>query len=470
MKTTKFIRLIVYHAFIFGALSCTPDENPPNENLPANISFSQAQYILNPEDESVIISINLSAALANNGFVEVALLGELLYDQEYATIPQAVNSKIPLELTKDARTASFIVVRNALTINEEKTLTLSLARPSSGIVLGNMSTTSIKFIKNVIALNEVNFSAEEATISEDAADGLSIGISLSAPTNTSETLKISMSKPDNKEYGTHFYTSPAAVLNEISLVIPPMANSITFKIFPVDDQILLGDYKVSFTIAEMTDGLQLGAQNTFIATIKENDQPAGETHPISEVRAEFENHENEWFFPTDYFIEGVITSGYNVIDSKTAYIQDATGGILLRFFTPNTLKLGDKIRLNLINGTGRKINDQKSIDGLSPGNVVLLSENIIVEAETITVVQLHSGAYEGRRIKLENVQFMNADGVVTFAGSHRISQGNTTALVLTYPSASFSSTPLPVGNVSVSGIVGDFGRLMPQVYSHDIIK
>ncbi len=470
MKTTKFIRLIVYHAFFIGALSCTPDENNPEEIVPSKISFSQAQYIINPEDDSIVISLNLSSTLASNGFVEVALLGDLLYDQEYTTIPKALNKKIPLELTKGLQTVSFIVARNALAINEEKMLSLSLTRPSSGIVLGNIATASIKFISKVVSLNEVNFSAEEASISEDAAEGLTVGINLSGETSKWEILKISMSISDNRVYGTHFYTNPEPVLNEISLEIPAQANSTSFKIFPIDDQILMGDYIVTFTIEEMTDGMQPGVQNTFIATIKEDDQPTGETHSISEVRAQFENHENDWFFSTDYFIEGVITSAENVLDNKTAYIQDDTGGILIRFFTTNTLKLGDKIRLNLINGTGQYINDQKSIDGLNPGNKILLRENIVVEAETITVAQFHSGNYEGKRVKLENVEFINADGVVTFAGSHSISQNGTTALVMTYSSASFSSTPLPVGNISVIGIVGDWGRLMPQVYSHDIIK
>jgi len=470
MKTNRFIRLIVYHAFFVGALSCTPDEINPEEILPSKISFKQAQYIINSEDDSILISLDLSSSLAANGFVEVALLGDLLYDQEYTTIPRALNSKILLELTKGLQTTSFIVARNALAINEEKTLLLSLNRPSSGIVLGNLTTASIKFMHHVDTLNEVNFSAEEASISEDNAEGLTVGINLSAQTSKSESLKILMSISDNKVYGTHFYTTPHPVLNEISLEIPPQTNSTTFKIFPIDDQMLLVDYQVTFTIVETTDGIHAGAQNSFIATIKEDDQAVGETHSISKVRAQFENHENDWFIATDYFIEGVITSGTNVLDNKTAYIQDETGGILIRFFTPNTLKLGDKIRLNLINGTGRIINDQKSIDGLSPGNKILLRENIVVEAETITVAQFHSGNYEGKRVKLENVEFINADGVVTFAGSHIISQNGATAVVMTYPSASFSTTPLPVGNVSVSGIVGDWGRLMPQVYSHDILK
>lgn len=462
MKAIKLIRLIVYHTLLIGILSCNTDEDYNSEVPATKLSFSQDHYFLNPDADSVTIPIELSTKPARNGFVEIALTGDMAYDQDYSTNPQADDDKVQLELVAGVRSTSFTVNRKNFNLEEEKSLHISLARPSLGFALGPQVTASIKFEMNEVSLSEVNFSAEEEKISEDTSEGTTVKIILSTLTRKSENLKISVSKPSHIDYDTHFTILPMAILDEISLDIPPLSDSISFKVFPIDDQVLIGDYELLFELEGMTDGLKMGAMKKFIVIIEENDDYTGATHTISSLKEGFVNYPNEWFIPSDYFIEGIITSDVNVMDNKAAYIQDETGGILIRFNTPNTLKLGDKIRMNLINGTGKILNDQKSIDGISLGNTVLHDENLVVEAENITIEQLHSGNYEGKRIRLENVEFQNANGVLSFVGSHNIIQGSAVASVLTYPSAPFSDFIIPTGKVTVSGIVGDWGRLMPQ--------
>uniref|UniRef100_UPI0035697FE2 DUF5689 domain-containing protein n=1 Tax=Zeaxanthinibacter enoshimensis TaxID=392009 RepID=UPI0035697FE2 len=143
---------------------------------------------------------------------------------------------------------------------------------------------------------------------------------------------------------------------------------------------------------------------------------------------------------------------------------------MIRFFLARNFKIGDKIRLNLKSATGTYFNGQKSIDQVNPEGSVLISENMIVQAEEITLDQLLSGDYEGKRVLVRNVSFVNADGNITFLGSRTITDDVRVASVITYASAAFSNTVLPAEQVSISGIVGDWGRIMPQQYSQDIIK
>lgn len=64
--------------------------------------------------------------------------------------------------------------------------------------------------------------------------------------------------------------------------------------------------------------------------------------------------------------------------------------------------------------------------------------------------------------------FPRADGKVTFDGSRLISDGKRQGSVHTHPTAQFHNQILPNGTVNVTGIVGDWNRILPQAYHEDI--
>jgi hypothetical protein len=127
----------------------------------------------------------------------------------------------------------------------------------------------------------------------------------------------------------------------------PGADTVSFKIIPVDDNLVLGSYEVMFSLHSTTGQLKKGTNTEFVVRIEEDDNNQVEVHTIAELRNMFNEFEGEFWLGLDYFIEGVITSRSNVANNKTAYIQDNTGGIMLMFTVQNYLKLGDKVRINL---------------------------------------------------------------------------------------------------------------------------
>lgn len=468
MKTHNFIRLILYFTLGLTMTSCSVDDVTIEDTI-IKVSFANQTQIMTQEMESIAIPLKLNSKAVTNGYVSIELSGNAIYDTDYTTVPPSVDHKLTINFL--ANTAQFyLVINRSNPLTTEKTINLKLSHPSTGFSLGSAITSEVVLNAETSSINKLNFDTSAGFVCEDDSEGLIIGLNTTVMTSNGSSAKIKLSIPQGIIYGTHFYTIPSAVLDEISLEFDQNTHGASFKLIPVNDNVIIGDYTTTFEIIETSTNLVIGENKIFSATITENDQPSGTTNTIADLRSKFNEHQGDWYLSTDYYIEGVITSNGNTIDHKSVYIQDATSGILIRFNTPNIFDLGDKIRLNLVNGRGISINSQKSIDGVSINGFVKYAENITVQAETITISQLLSGNYEGKRVKVENVSFINADSTTSFLGTHTIKNDNDVATVVTYETAPFSNEILPQGSISISGIVGDYGRLMPQKFSHDIIR
>ncbi len=466
MKAHNFIRLVLYFTLGFTILNCSLEEVTNNETL-TNVSFVNSTHTMTQEMESITIPLKLDVKAVKDGYITIELTGNATYGSDFITEPQAQNNQIYLKLLTNTKDTSFVVSRvNALT--SEKVINLRLSSPTVGFSLGNRVISEVKLNPLPIIVNHLNFNGSTETISENISEGMVIGLSMTSSVSNGNMAKVKITAPQGITYGTHFYTVPAATLNEIQIEFGQNAQNPSFKVIPVNDNLILGDYNIVFELIEANGGLVIGEHKNFTLTVTEDDQVAGVINTIAELRSKFNEYQGEWYLPQDYIIEGVITSNGNTLDSKSVYIQDATAGILIRFTAPNIFNVGDKIRLNLKNGTGTLNYDQKCINGVNLYGYVKYAENIPVYAETITIDQLHSGNYDGKRVKIENVHFVDANGTTKFLGNHAIRHEDTGAIVAVYATAPFSDYVLPQGTISISGIVGDYGRILPQIYTHDI--
>ncbi|TVZ57645.1 hypothetical protein NA63_0131 [Flavobacteriaceae bacterium MAR_2010_105] len=469
MKPFILNRLLFY--FLIGTLifNCSLDEEP-NQGGSTNsavVSFTQQNFSVLADVETITIPLKLDPKAFNNGFVTIELSGEATYGTDYTTVPAASNGKIVIEQLANTQITNLTISKVNTNFNSEKTLNLKLKDPTTGFSIGTLNTAIVTFKMADQITNTLNFNGVASSISEGSNEGLTIELKATSSLTNGGSAHVKLQYPEGKVYGTNFYTVPAAIMNEIALNFNQNSQSTSFKIIPMDDNWALDDYNVVFEI--ITAGnMVIGENKVYTATILDNDHTTETINTIAQLRSKFNQHQGDWYMATDYFIEGVITSNGNTLDNKTVYIQDATGGILIRFMMPNIFSLGDKIRLNLVNGSGITINNQKGIDQVSISGYAKYAENVIVQAEVITIPQLLSGDFEGKRVKIENVHFVNADNVRTFLGSHTIKRDNDVAVVATHESATFSNTVLPQGTLSVTGIVGDWGHVMPQKYSHDI--
>ena len=472
MKTFNYIKLFLCLVSGITLISCSKDEDiyqdkPIEPIKPIKLSFVNQSQTITQQMESISIPLKLDKKAINDGFITVELTGTAAYGSDFTTVPQAANNQLIIKLLKNTQDTSFVISR-ATKFSAEKLINLKLSNPTAGFSLGNTITSEVKLNAQPNIINKINFDASVGTVTEGNLEGMVIGLNTTTSVSNGSRAKVKLTIPEGIVYGTHFYTIPGSDLNEISLEFNQNAQSTNFKIIPINDNLVLGNYSIGFEIIETTGGLEIGTNKAFTATIHENDNATGTINTIAQLRSKFNDHQGNWYLARDYFIEGVITSNGNTVDNKSVYIQDATGGILIRFFRSSIFKLGDKIRLNLINATGISLNGQKCIDQVNLNGYAKYSENVYVEPETITIAQLYSGNYEGKKVKIENVYFTYANGIIKFSGSNYFTNQDRRALIKTYPSADFSDYVLPFGKLNITGIVCDYERILPQKYSHDI--
>ncbi|MEN3324962.1 DUF5689 domain-containing protein [Mariniflexile soesokkakense] len=471
MKTMNFNRLLFLILLSITILSCSKDDDNNsggNSGATSKVSFIQENYTITPQMDSVIIPLKLEPKAFIDGFITIELSGNATYGSDYITIPEVSNGKVLIELLINTQSTNLIIYKTNENYSIEKTLNLKLSNSTTGFSIGSTNNTQVTFEAQINWANKLNFNTSIGQINENNNEGLSVMLNTTSSVPNGSVAKIKIISPAGINYGTHFYTIPEAVDNSIHLTFNQNAQSTSFKIIPINDNMILDNRNILFEIIETSETLEIGENNEFTATIIEDDFQPGATNTIAELKSNFSQNQNDWFVPTDYFIEGIITSDKNVIDEKAVYIQDNTSGIMIRFITANTYKLGDKVRVNIKNGTGRVVNGEYIMDYINISQVAKYAENLVVQPELITIEQLNTGNYQGKRVKLVGVYFESANGQQVFEGNQVIKQNNLGAIVTTYSTADFSNNVLPMGEVSVTGIVGKWNYIFPQKYSHDI--
>ena len=467
--SAMILTALIVVAVIWG---CSKEDNLNPENQSTTLS-SVDFLILNDSiietEDSLVVKLRFNRMASTDGHIFVKISGNAIHGEHFTTRPATVNGIITLELLKGKQSAQLTILRSGIS-QTEKAINLILENPTKGFKLGSQVSSSVLLKKKVGTIGSIDFSDVFIHISENESNGFQVNLNLSGSIAHTENVFIEMINPSGIMYGTQYLTNPAAVQNELKLEVVPGTNTVSFKILPVDNNVISGNYEILFKISATTGQLKKGTITELIIRVEEDDHVQSVVKTIAELRNKFSENAGEFWLGDNYYITGIITSGSNVSDNKTAYIQDNTGGIMLRFTIQNFLKLGDKVQINLKGSSGNIINGQKAIFNVHNMLGIKLDENQIVVPEVVSPDQLLSGNYEGKLVRINDVSFTNANGINVFEGNRPITTGTSGAIVTTYPSAQFRNNILPEGKLAVIGIVGDWGHILPRVYPYDIIR
>jgi len=163
---------------------------------------------------------------------------------------------------------------------------------------------------------------------------------------------------------------------------------------------------------------------------------------------------------------------------KTAYIQDATGGIQLNFLNAGGLYTGDSIRVMLQGGTVEYYHGLYQVNNLDVGdNIQKLRAGMFIEPRTITIkdIRLTSDLIQSTVIRLTYVQFSEYDLGTTFADSVNLQDQNKylkdsygdSIIVRTSGYSNFANRPLPEGNgtfIAIASLYDDDDQLVIRSY------
>ena len=201
------------------------------------------------------------------------------------------------------------------------------------------------------------------------------------------------------------------------------------------------------------------------------DIPVGTVLTIAEVKSMYVPAV-ELEITTDYSVYGVVTMDETTGNLyKEAFIQDATGGLYLRFKSSSGLYLGDSVRVNLNGATLLKYNNMFQVDNLDPdNNIVKQSTQNMKQPELTTITQIaaNDSFYQGRLIQLNDVEFDCNELGLTYADAvNQTSQSRMLQdtlgiqiIVRTSGYANFSNSALPTGKGSFIGIVTQYNTDM----------
>jgi len=174
---------------------------------------------------------------------------------------------------------------------------------------------------------------------------------------------------------------------------------------------------------------------------------------IASIRALFAGNGAKLF---DKYIEGVVISdkdGKN-INSQNLAIQDATGGIIIRFSSAHTYALGEKLKVTFTGDSLTKFNQLMQV--FVPGSAVTKMGTGTITPATVTIATINNNidTYESTLVKIIGASFT---GTGTYSGSKTIADASSNIVHFTQSAASFSGSTLPSGAKNITAIVGRFG-------------
>ncbi|MFN5346532.1 MAG: DUF5689 domain-containing protein [Bacteroidota bacterium] len=200
--------------------------------------------------------------------------------------------------------------------------------------------------------------------------------------------------------------------------------------------------------------------------------PAATLTTIANIRSQYTGSSTT--VNGSYKITGVVISDatFQNLNSQNVVIQDATGGIVVRFDATHSFAIGDSIVVNVTGQSLSEYNGLLQVGGTSPSVPIAYGTKVgtgtitprVVTAADLIANMIGTQSWESTLIKINNVTFSTA----TFTTSTNVVDATGTVLLYTDCTGTFQATfanaAIPAGT-SVTAIVSEFNGLQLNVRS-----
>lgn len=168
------------------------------------------------------------------------------------------------------------------------------------------------------------------------------------------------------------------------------------------------------------------------------------------------------------FIEGVVISDYTTgsVTGRNLHIQDATGGIVVRFADNHEYALGAKLKINVGGTELSEYNGLLQLNNVEASQVESVSTGDLPSPRMATLAEITSNLedWESTLVVIENVTF---SGNSVFEGALTADDGTASLTMYTRGAATFASSNVPSGPVTVTAIVTQFNDAQILIRSLD---
>lgn len=188
----------------------------------------------------------------------------------------------------------------------------------------------------------------------------------------------------------------------------------------------------------------------------------GELITIAALRAAFTGAATTG--PAGKSIEGVVISDRTTasVDTRNIVVQDATGGIVVRFTAAHNFALGEKVSIAVGGQELSEFRGLLQLNNVAPGAAVSRGAGTLPSPRVATVAQINANmeAWESTLVKVENATLSGGTGG-TYSGSVNVADGTGSLVMFTRSAATFSGQSYPSGTVSITALVSQFDT--PQI-------
>ncbi|WP_242926896.1 choice-of-anchor J domain-containing protein [Pontibacter vulgaris] len=188
------------------------------------------------------------------------------------SVAGAVNGVLNVTIPANATTASFdVTINNDELVELDETFSFTLTAADSKLTVGEQNTFAFVIEDN--DKSAVNFAAASLKVTEDAGTKV-VTITLDQPTVTQQEVKVKVTNGANVT-AADYTATPAASNGIIAVSIPAGANTATFSVAILNDELQEQEETVTFELFEVSNKLTLGTSKTFSLVIDKNDMPTG---------------------------------------------------------------------------------------------------------------------------------------------------------------------------------------------------
>ncbi len=196
----------------------------------------------------------------------------------------------------------------------------------------------------------------------------------------------------------------------------------------------------------------------------------GELMTIADVRAIFKGTTTT--APANRKIRGIVISdrAANNITGKNVVVQDASGGIVIRFLSNNPYSLGDEIEVEVSNQEISEFNGLMQVNNVSLDQSDVIFGTNSITPRTVTIAELIANfdAWESTLVKINGATI--SGGGTPISGGKTVTDATGTIDMYTQTYANFAGTSTPSGTVSVTAIVSDFNAKQISIRNMTDIK
>ncbi|MEX1239756.1 MAG: hypothetical protein WEB30_08565 [Cyclobacteriaceae bacterium] len=235
-------------------VSCEDDHK--QKLAPSVIQFSvNIQNVSEGNEASILLTLDKPAP--GNASVELTLETNAVYDQHFGTDPSVSNNTIELQIAKGQKSAEFKIT----TIDNDKYegtrfIIFQLKSKSEGLRVGDITALTLT-IGDDEGPSMAYFAASSAILNETSENGILVEIPFSAAAKGEGSLTVSlyagMAIP-----GTNFTIDQELTNNSFSFNVVKNTTGVSFKVFPINNDLFTGDFTLAFTISEISGVVQKG--------------------------------------------------------------------------------------------------------------------------------------------------------------------------------------------------------------------